>query len=53
MRIIRDMFDIMGTSVQLYYPQIIEMIVNKYNNKIHKFLFNKFTPNQAEHNPIF
>jgi hypothetical protein len=30
----------------------MEMIVNKYNNKIHKSLFNKFTPNQAQHNPI-
>jgi hypothetical protein len=28
------------------------MIVNKYNNKIHKSLFNKFTPNQAQHNLI-
>jgi hypothetical protein len=52
MRTIRDMFDIMGSSVQLYYPHIMEMIVNKYNNKIHKSLFNKFTPNQAQHNPI-
>jgi hypothetical protein len=36
MRTIRDMFDIMGSSVQLYCPQIIEMIVNntiiKYTN---------------------
>jgi hypothetical protein len=35
--------------VELYFPQIMEMIVNKFNNKIHKSLFNKFIP---QHNPI-
>jgi hypothetical protein len=29
MRTIRDMFDIIESSVELYYPQIMEMIVNK------------------------
>jgi hypothetical protein len=30
----------------------MEMIANKCNNKMHKSLLNKFTPNQAQHNPI-
>jgi hypothetical protein len=30
----------------------MEMIVNKYNNKIHESLFNKFTSNKAQNNPI-
>jgi hypothetical protein len=30
----------------------MEKIEHKYNNKIHKSHFNKFTPNQAQHNSM-
>jgi hypothetical protein len=30
----------------------MEKIVHKYNNTIHKSLFNRFTPNQAQHNSM-
>jgi hypothetical protein len=46
------MFYNLGPSVITFDINLMEKIVHRYNNTIHKSLFNRFTPNQAQHNSM-
>jgi hypothetical protein len=48
-RTIRDMFYNLGQNASLFDKNMMQKVVHAYNNKIHKALFNRFTPNQAQH----
>jgi hypothetical protein len=49
---IPDMFYNLGPTVSLFDANLMRKIVYKYNNTVHKSLFNRFTPNQAQHNSM-
>jgi hypothetical protein len=51
-RTIRDMFFNLGTDVSLFDVELMQKVVNFYNNSIHRSLFNRFTLNQAQNNYI-
>jgi hypothetical protein len=51
-RTIRDMFYNLGPNTSLFDNSLMQKVVHTYNNKIHKVLFNRFTPNQAQHNSM-
>jgi hypothetical protein len=51
-RTIRNMFYNLGPNVSLFDNDLMQKVVHAYNNKIHKGLFNSFTPNQAQHNSM-
>jgi hypothetical protein len=51
-RTIRDMFYNLGGNTSLFDNSLMQKVVHGYNNKIHKALFNRFTPNQAQHNSM-
>jgi hypothetical protein len=44
-RTIRDMFYNLGPNASLFDNSLMQKVVHAYNNKIHKALFNTFTPN--------
>jgi hypothetical protein len=51
-RTIRDMFYNLHPNASLFDNSLIQKVVHAYNNKIHKVLFNRFTPNRAQHNSM-
>jgi hypothetical protein len=51
-RTIRDMFYNLGPNASLFDNNLMQKVVHAYNNKIHKWLFNRFTPNQVQHNSM-
>jgi hypothetical protein len=46
------MFYNLGPNASLFDNNLMQIVVHAYNNKIHKGLFNRFTPNQAQHNSM-
>jgi hypothetical protein len=46
------MFYNLGPNASLFDNSLMQKVVHAYNNKIHKALFNRFTPNQAQHNSM-
>jgi hypothetical protein len=46
------MFYNLGPNASLVDNSLMQKVVHAYNNKIHKALFNRFTPNQAQHNSM-
>jgi hypothetical protein len=46
------MFYNLGPNASLFDNSLMQKVVHGYNNKIHKALFNRFTPNQAQHNSM-
>jgi hypothetical protein len=46
------MFYNLGLNAFLFDNNLIQKVIHAYNNKIHKALFNRFTPNQAQHNSM-
>jgi hypothetical protein len=46
------MFYNLGPNTSLFDNNLMQKVVHAYNNKIHKALFNKFTPNQAQYNSM-
>jgi hypothetical protein len=41
-----------GPNSSLFDNSLMQKVVHTYNNKIHKALFNRFTPNHAQHNSM-
>jgi hypothetical protein len=50
-RTICDMFYNLDPNASLFDNSLMQKVVHEYN-KIHKALFNRFTPNQAQHNSM-
>jgi hypothetical protein len=46
------MFYNLGPNPSLFDNSLMQKVVHAYNNKIHKALFNRFTPNQGQHNSM-
>jgi hypothetical protein len=46
------MFFNLGTDVSLFDVELMQKVVHFYNNSIHRSLFNRFTPTQAQNNYI-
>jgi hypothetical protein len=46
------MFYNLGPNASLFDNSLMQKVVHAYNNKIYKALFNRFTPNKAQHNSM-